>query len=40
MEKLGRLKRTLASGTIDRREVMGPAPAAGATVAMGRWRFA
>ncbi|MCH9011960.1 MAG: ABC transporter substrate-binding protein [Proteobacteria bacterium] len=34
MEKLGKLKRMLASGTIDRREFMGRALAAGATVAM------
>ena len=34
MEKLGRLKRMLASGAIDRREFMGRALAAGATVAM------
>ncbi len=34
MEKLDRLKRMLASGTIDRREFMGRALAAGATVAM------
>ncbi len=34
MEKLGKLKRMLASGTIDRREFMGRALAAGATVAL------
>ncbi len=34
MEKLDKLKRMLASGTIDRREFMGRALAAGATVAM------
>ena len=39
MEKLGRLERMLASGTIDHREFMGRALAAGATVAVERWWF-